>query len=203
MSMHMSSRLSLFVCISYVHVCVCPSVPLCRALQQCNTVDAGGYERHQRCHRTARGDNSAQQPRSRTRRSCSAAHSLPRPRAAHLHEVVLHDVADNAVLVKVAAATLRTEVLLEDDLHVVDIVAIPATIAMERAWARRVMRNPAKSWDLGRSELCFWQKRWRRVRMLHVCVCVPGRGGGCRLVPERVTGISAPISVPMVVNLPQ
>ena len=43
----------------------------------------------------------------------------------HLYEVVLHDVADDAELVKVAAAALRAERLLEADLHVADVVPVP------------------------------------------------------------------------------
>src|SRR5690606_24291928 len=42
-----------------------------------------------------------------------------------LEQVVLHDVADDAELVKVAAAALGAEGLLEDDLDVVDVVAVP------------------------------------------------------------------------------
>ena len=42
-----------------------------------------------------------------------------------LQQVVLHDVADDAELVKVAAAALGAEGLLEDDLDVVDVVAVP------------------------------------------------------------------------------
>lgn len=44
---------------------------------------------------------------------------------AHLHEVVLHDVPDDAELVKVAPAALRAEGLLEADLDVGDRVAAP------------------------------------------------------------------------------
>ena len=39
---------------------------------------------------------------------------------AHLHEVVLHDITDDAKLVKVAPAPLRANVLLEADLDIGD-----------------------------------------------------------------------------------
>ena len=39
--------------------------------------------------------------------------------------MVLHDVADHAVLVEVARAPLDAEVLLEDDLHVLDVLPVP------------------------------------------------------------------------------
>jgi hypothetical protein len=39
--------------------------------------------------------------------------------------MVLHDVADDAKLVKVAAPTLGTKWLLECDLHIIDVMAVP------------------------------------------------------------------------------
>ncbi len=44
---------------------------------------------------------------------------------AHLDQVVLHDIADNAKLVKVTAAAVGAEGLLEADLHVGNEVAVP------------------------------------------------------------------------------
>mmetsp|Transcript_38372 Transcript_38372/g.123851 ORF Transcript_38372/g.123851 Transcript_38372/m.123851 type:complete len:472 (+) Transcript_38372:411-1826(+) len=50
---------------------------------------------------------------------------LHRHQCHHLQQVVLQHVADDAILVKVAAAPLRPEVLLEDDLHVLDVLPVP------------------------------------------------------------------------------
>ena len=44
---------------------------------------------------------------------------------ARLHEVVLHDVANDAKLIKVAAAALSAKRLLEGDLNVGDVVQVP------------------------------------------------------------------------------
>lgn len=41
--------------------------------------------------------------------------------------MVLHDVANDAEFVEVSSATLRTEGLLEGNLHVVDVVAVPCS----------------------------------------------------------------------------
>ncbi len=49
----------------------------------------------------------------------------------HLEQVVLHDVADDAELVKVPATPLGAERLLERDLDVIDVVAVPGR-AQER-----------------------------------------------------------------------
>ena len=54
----------------------------------------------------------------------------------HLTEVVLHDVADDAELVEVAAAPVRAKGLLEADLHVADEVAVPRG-------AQELVREPA------------------------------------------------------------
>lgn len=43
----------------------------------------------------------------------------------HLEQVVLHDIADDAKFVKVAAAAVGAKGLLEADLHVGDEVAVP------------------------------------------------------------------------------
>ena len=50
---------------------------------------------------------------------------LHRHECHDLQQVVLHDVADDAVLVEVAAAPLRPEVLLEDHLHRLDRLPVP------------------------------------------------------------------------------
>ena len=46
-------------------------------------------------------------------------------RASRLQQVVLHDVTYHAVLVKVASAPLDAKVLLEDDLHALDVLPVP------------------------------------------------------------------------------
>mmetsp|Transcript_30456 Transcript_30456/g.101858 ORF Transcript_30456/g.101858 Transcript_30456/m.101858 type:complete len:336 (+) Transcript_30456:58-1065(+) len=50
---------------------------------------------------------------------------LHRDESHHLQQVVLHHVANDAVLVKVAAAPLDAALLLEDDLHRLDSVPVP------------------------------------------------------------------------------
>lgn len=43
----------------------------------------------------------------------------------NLGQVILDDIADNAVLVKVSASTISANLLLEGDLHVVNVVSVP------------------------------------------------------------------------------
>ena len=56
---------------------------------------------------------------------CEGEGLLHRHQRHHLQQVVLHDVADDAVLVKVAAAPLAAKVLLEDHLHRLDRLPVP------------------------------------------------------------------------------
>ena len=53
---------------------------------------------------------------------------LHRQQRHHLEQVVLHDVANDAVVVEVATATVHAQGLLEDDLHVVDVLATPESV---------------------------------------------------------------------------
>ena len=55
---------------------------------------------------------------------------------ANLQKVVLHDIPDDAKLVKVAAAPLRAEGLLEADLDVADVIPVPC-------WLDEVVGKPA------------------------------------------------------------
>ena len=56
--------------------------------------------------------------------------------AEELEQVVLDDVADDAVLVEVPAPALRAEGLLEDDLDVGDVVAVPS--GARKRFAKRI-----------------------------------------------------------------
>ena len=50
---------------------------------------------------------------------------LHRHEGEYLQQMILHDVPDDAELVKVAATALRAEGLLERDLHHGDVLAVP------------------------------------------------------------------------------
>ena len=59
-----------------------------------------------------------------------------------LEQVVLDDVADDAVLVEVAAAALRAEVLAEDDLHVADVLPAPQRLEHQIREAQHLQPQP-------------------------------------------------------------
>ena len=66
----------------------------------------------------------------------------------HLHQVVLDNITHDPVLIKVTAATLRAEILLETNLDVGDVVPVPAVQCISTSG---VQYSVAKKVAAGRS----------------------------------------------------